>query len=136
MEDAYDEIELLGFPLCNPFDLIDLECNPELKRADFFECHADQFTHRMGQRIWTIGYRVTIKPTSTNKGERMFFGTFLDRQGKFIDSVHFPEVAKKYPMQGWGLYVIQGVITEEFDAITIQANYARKLQLITDPRSH
>ncbi|MFM7814715.1 MAG: PHP domain-containing protein, partial [Flavobacteriales bacterium] len=136
VEDAYDEIELLGFPLCNPFDLIDLERNPELKRADFFECHADQFTHRMGQRIWTIGYRVTIKPTSTNKGERMFFGTFLDRRGKFIDSVHFPEVAKKYPMQGWGLYVIQGVITEEFDAITIQANYARKLQLITDPRSH
>lgn len=136
VEDAYDEIELLGFPLCNPFDLIDSENNPELNRADFHECMAGEFGQRIGQRIWTIGYRVTIKPTSTNKGERMFFGTFLDRQGKFIDTVHFPEIAKKYPMQGWGLYIIQGTITEEFDAITVQANYVRKLQLIADPRSH
>jgi len=79
---------------------------------------------------------VTIKPTSTSKGERMFFGTFLDRKGKFIDTVHFPEIAKKYPLQGWGLYVIQGIIATEFDAITVNAIYARKLQLIPDPRSH
>ncbi len=136
IEDAYDEIELLGFPLCNPFELIDREKNPELLRADFVECFADDFAQLVGKTIWTIGYRVTIKPTSTSKGERMFFGTFLDRKGKFIDTVHFPENAKKYPLQGWGLYVIQGVVATEFDAITVNTIYARKLQLIPDPRSH
>ena len=136
IEDAYDEIELLGFPLCNPFELIDREKNPELLRADFVECFADNFAQLVGKTIWTIGYRVTIKPTSTSKGERMFFGTFLDRKGKFIDTVHFPEIAKKYPLQGWGLYVIKGVVATEFDSITVNAIYARKLQLIPDPRSH
>ena len=34
----------------------------------------------------------------------MQFGTWLDRDGYFIDSTHFPPVAAKYPFRGRGVY--------------------------------
>ena len=40
----------------------------------------------------------------------MYFGTFLDRDGDFIDTVHFPPVAAKYPFRGKGIYKITGKV--------------------------
>jgi hypothetical protein len=45
---------------------------------------------------------VTTKNTNRQMENVMFFGTFLDRDGDFIDTVHFPPVATKFPFRGKG----------------------------------
>ena len=87
-----------------------------------------------GKNVVTYGYYVTAKNTSTHKGDRMHFGTFLDQKGDFIDTVHFPPVAKKYPFRGRGVYRLCGKVMEEFDSISIEVNHMKKLDMMQDPR--
>jgi error-prone DNA polymerase len=134
LEDAYDELELIGFPLCNPFDLLVINHLPTDHPSYVDEMQASEFQDHIGKIISTIGYKVTLKPTSTSKGESMFFGTFLDRTGHFIDTVHFPPVAKQFPISGWGMFHIVGKVMEEFGAITIEVTEIRRLTLLSDPR--
>ncbi len=67
-------------------------------------------------------------------GKIMHFGTFLDRNGDFIDTVHFPPVAAKYPFRGKGIYTITGKVIEEFDCINIEVIVMVRLAIIEDPR--
>ncbi|MFY0605944.1 MAG: DNA polymerase III subunit alpha [Cyclobacteriaceae bacterium] len=122
LEDVYDEIELLGFPLKTPFYLLERRykgCIP-----------ASQFAQHINQVVLTMGYLITTKPTSTSNGDRMYFGTFLDEEGNFIDTVHFPPVAKKYPFTGKGIYLMRGKVMEEFDAISIEVNAMKRLNYV------
>ena len=50
-----------------------------------------------------MGYYIHAKHTKTSGGESMFFGTFLDEEGDWLDTVHFPDVAKKYRFRGGGV---------------------------------
>ncbi len=129
LEDAYDELELLGFPLCNPFQLIDT-----MGMSDYAYSTAEQLRECVQRDIHILGYKVALKPTGTSKGEGMFFGTFLDEHGRFIDTVHFPPVAKAYPASGWGLFHIHGKVTEEFGAYTVEVKWIKRLALLPDPR--
>ncbi len=134
LEDAYDELELIGFPLCNPFELIERNLIEGKLAMNLQEMQAADFSAHIGETISTIGYKVTLKPTSTSKGESMFFGTFLDRSGHFIDTVHFPPAARQFPVSGWGLFHIIGKVMEEFGAITIEVSEITRLKLMADPR--
>ena len=125
-EDAFDEIEYLGFPLCDPFELVTSKIETSAMARDLPEL--------AGKNVVTYGYYVTAKNTSTHKGDRMHFGTFLDRRGDFIDTVHFPPIAKKYPFRGRGVYRLCGKVMEEFDSISIEINYMKKLDMMQDPR--
>ena len=64
----------------------------------------------------------------------MHFGTFLDRDGHFIDTVHFPPIAAKFPFRGRGVYKITGRVLEEFDCINIEVISMLRLATIEDPR--
>jgi DNA polymerase-3 subunit alpha len=64
----------------------------------------------------------------------MHFGTFLDYEGYFIDTVHFPPVATNFPFRGKGVYQITGKILEEFDCVNIEVISMYKLAVIEDPR--
>jgi DNA polymerase-3 subunit alpha len=129
LEDAYDELELIGFPLCNPFQLIDTT-----GMSDYTYSTAEQLEVSVQRDIHILGYKVALKPTGTSKGEGMFFGTFLDEHGHFVDTVHFPPVAKAYPASGWGLFHIYGKVTEEFGAYTVEVKWIKRLDLLPDPR--
>lgn len=126
LEDAYDEMELIGFPLCNPFDM--------LHEAPADDTPARVLSQHIGNVVTVVGYLVTIKPSRTAKGERMYFGTFIDREGYFMDTVHFPPVAEQYHWRGKGIYIVKGKVSEEFGAISIEAHYLEKLRLKDDPR--
>lgn len=130
LEDAYDEMEILGFPLCSPFDLLDEQIEDCCLVKDF----PNHLYRNTQKEIQAIGYKVTTKTTYTRTGERMMFGNFLDIEGRFIDTVHFPEVAKKYPFAGWGLFLIQGKLTEDYGVITLEVSRIRRLKLKPDPR--
>ena len=102
LEDAFDELELLGFPLCNPFEVLVTPVLSELKAKDLMRYK--------GKQVCVAGYLVTAKRTKTSNGKRMFFGTFLDQDGDFIDTVHFPPIAAKYPFRGKGIYKLTGKV--------------------------
>ena len=121
IEDAFDEIELLGFPLCNPFKLIE---NPE------HGILADELKENLGKEIQILGYCVTTKPTATRAGVPMAFGTFNDREGKVFDTVHFPEIEKKYPLRGRGFYDIRGKVTEDFGVYTLEVTWMDKVPML------
>ena len=126
LENAFDEIELLGFPLCNPFYLLEVPSKSKLRAK-----HLEQLE---GKYVTIEGYLVTTKNTSTSNGKRMYFGTFLDRDGDFIDTVHFPPIASKYPFRGKGVYQITGKVMIEFDCVSIEVSKFERLAVIEDPR--
>ena len=126
LEDAFDEMELLGYPLCNPFHLL---INPPEGTL-----RAKHLTHFVDRLVKINGYLVTTKNTKTSNGKRMQFGTFLDEDGDFIDTVHFPPVAARYPFRGKGIYQIIGKVLEEFDCINIEVTQLERLAIIQDPR--
>ncbi|PNQ74941.1 DNA polymerase III subunit alpha [Hanstruepera neustonica] len=126
LENAFDEIELLGFPLCNPFDLLEYPSLNPLR--------ANQLLFYRNKTITIEGYLVTTKNTGTSDGKRMFFGTFLDRDGYFIDTVHFPPIAAKFPFRGQGVYTITGKVLEDFDCVNIEVSSMERKAVIEDPR--
>ncbi|TWO34716.1 DNA polymerase III subunit alpha [Seonamhaeicola sediminis] len=126
LEDAFDELELLGYPLCNPFKLL-LKPLKMILRAN----KLPQFVNYV---IEVVGYLVTTKRTTTLNGKSMYFGTFLDYYGDFIDTVHFPPIASKFPFRGKGIYKIKGKVLEEFDCINIEVVEMHRLAIIEDPR--
>ena len=125
-ENAFDEIELLGFPLCNVFDLLIDKSDNSIQAKDL-----PLFVNK---DISINGYLVTTKNTRTSKGDTMHFGTFIDYNGDFIDTVHFPQVAYKHPFRGRGVYRISGKVIEEFDCINIEVKTMERLPVVEDPR--
>lgn len=74
-----------------------------------------------------LGYLITQKQISTLDGKRMFFGTFLDAEGNWLDTVHFPEFAYKYPLSGRGFYRCSGTVLEEFGTYSLNVHFMEKM---------
>ncbi|NNC83930.1 MAG: DNA polymerase III subunit alpha, partial [Flavobacteriales bacterium] len=126
IEDAFDEMEYLGFPLCHPFDLLREPVDDHIRLSNLHQY--------VGQTVTVYGYLVTAKNTQTKLGDRMNFGNFVDRDGAFLDTVHFPEVAARYPFRGKGVYAVTGKVVEEWDFQTIEVESMIKLPYVDDPR--
>ncbi|MDY0104239.1 MAG: DNA polymerase III subunit alpha [Lentimicrobium sp.] len=127
LEDAYDEIELIDFPLTmSYFDM--------LKTTFRGEIMANQLNNHLGSVVKMVGVLVTIKYVRTIKNEIMHFGTFLDGDGFFFDTVHFPDISKAWPFRGRGVYLLLGKVVEEFGFPSIEVSKMAKLPLKSDPR--
>jgi DNA polymerase-3 subunit alpha len=126
LEDAFDEIQYLEFPLCSPFDLL-VEPIPKQKRVE-------ELLQFSGRIVTVFGYYVTVKRTTTSKGDLMYFGTFTDIYGDAVDTIHFPPIAKKYPFRGKGIYRLTGKVVVEFDCVSIEISAMEKLAIIQDAR--
>jgi DNA polymerase-3 subunit alpha len=120
LENTFDEIELLGFSLGSPFELLETEIPFRLTAS-----HLPQFN---GKTIEIVGYLVHRKPTQTNKGQLMHFGTWLDLEGQWLDTVHFPDVNQKSPFSGPGCYAIRGKVTEEYGFYSIEVQWMQRLK--------
>ncbi|MBL7783956.1 MAG: DNA polymerase III subunit alpha [Saprospiraceae bacterium] len=127
---AFDELELLGFPLCAPFELLD-EKIPEINVETL---PAQGMAEKVHQLVTMIGYYVCRKDTRTVKGELMHFGTWLDREGHFFDTVHFPDQLKRTPFSGRGIYRIQGRLVPDFGFVTLEAHGMERLPYRADRR--
>jgi DNA-directed DNA polymerase III PolC len=121
-EDAFDELELLGFPLCDPFQLL-----ATAVQGDTF---AHELLQKVGKQIHILGYVVTTKDTRTKSNQSMHFGTFLDPHGEPFDTVHFPDIARKFPFRGRGFYGIRGKVVEDFGVALIEVTHMEKLPMI------
>jgi len=127
IEDAFDEIELLDFPVTmSYFELLQTRFRGELKAHDL--------RHHIGKQVRMAGMLVTIKYVRTIRDEIMNFGTFFDMDGEFFDTVHFPPTLKQYPFKGRGVYLILGKVVEEFGFPSIEVDKLAKLPLVKDQR--
>ncbi|HEX9509593.1 MAG TPA: DNA polymerase III subunit alpha [Puia sp.] len=117
LDDLYDEIELLGFPLRDPFGLVD----DDPSRYTPARALADH----VGKTVTVLGYHITHKPVRTVKGDTMSFGTFLDSNKDWIDTVHFPEIHALHPPHA-GFYRIKGKVINEFGAYSIEVTGIEK----------
>ncbi len=125
-EQAFDEIELLGFPLCSPFDLLETRF-----RGDIL---ARQMAENLGRTIRMVGYYVCRKYVTTSKGDLMNFGTMTDVEGHFFDTVHFPPSLAAYPFKGKGCYIFQGRVVEDFGFPSLEVLRMEKLPYVKDGR--
>jgi DNA polymerase-3 subunit alpha len=120
VEDAFDEIELFGFPLCSPFRLLKNEIPVRTLVKDL--------AAHINKTVEIVGYFINNKVVFTAaKKERMYFGTFLDLEGYWIDTVHFPPSAKAWPFQGPGCYLLKGKVVVEFDHMTLEIQEMHRL---------
>ncbi len=127
LEDAYDEIELIDFPVTmSYFDMLKTDFRGQIAACDL--------QHSVGQTVKMLGVLVTIKYVRTIKKEIMHFGTFLDHTGEFFDTVHFPDIARAYPFKGRGVYLLLGRVVEEFGFPSVEVTRMAKLPLMADPR--
>lgn len=128
LEDAYDEIELLDFPLTmSYFDMLQTSFRGEVM--------AEELDSRVGSVVRMVGLLVTIKYVKTVKGELMHFGTFTDVRGEFFDTTHFPDSLKNYPFRGHGIYLILGKVVSEFGYASVEVKKLAKLGVKGDPRA-
>ncbi|MBP7513185.1 MAG: DNA polymerase III subunit alpha [Flavobacteriales bacterium] len=160
LADAYDELDLLGFPLCDPFTLVHVDpvvgsplsvvgrdgSSPPYasiaqqagrrstdNRQPTTILKREMHQH-VGRRVSMLGYLIHVKATDTRHGQRMTFGSFIDTAGDFWDSSQFPDVAARYPFRGRGVYRFTGVVEEEFGHVALRTQRFEKLPWRPDPR--
>lgn len=125
-EDAFDEIELLSFPIsCSPFDLLKTKFRGDVLAKDLIKFHKK--TVRM------LAYLVSRKHVPTKMGA-MYFGTWIDAEGAFFDTAHFTGSLKEYPFKGGGCYLLQGHVEVDYHFPTITISKMAKMPFIPDPR--
>lgn len=121
-DDALDEIEILGFPLCSPFLL--------LKEKPISNCRAKTLSSFHHKTISITGYLITRKTIPTSRGDLMCFGTFIDEEGDFFDTVHFSQALEAYPFRGNGCYSVYGKVVEEFGFYSLEVIKMEKLSTL------
>jgi DNA polymerase-3 subunit alpha len=127
LDDAYDEIELLGFPVTMSwFDMLETSFRGEVT--------AREMLRNTGQKVRMVGHLVTIKYIKTIKGDWMNFGCFIDAEGSFFDTTHFSQSLKNYPFKGAGTYLILGKVVEEFGFPSLEVEKLAKLPVKPDKR--
>jgi DNA polymerase-3 subunit alpha len=118
LEDLYDQMELMDFPLHNPFPLVDDDPSNYVT--------ASTMSDHKGCNIEMLGYLITSKPVRTVKGETMCFGTFIDSTLNWIDTVHFPDSLARFPLRGNGFYRLSGRVIEEFGVYNLEVHSMEK----------
>jgi DNA polymerase-3 subunit alpha/error-prone DNA polymerase len=105
-EDAFDEIELLGFPVSvTPFNLLRTSYRGDVKACDLVQHHKKQ--------VKMLAYLVSRKHVPTKMGA-MYFGTWIDANGEFFDTAHFTGSLKEYPFKGGGCYLLLGTVEVDY----------------------
>jgi DNA-directed DNA polymerase III PolC len=127
LDDAYDEIELLSFPVSMTwFDMLETPFRGEVA--------ANMLIGNVGKKVRMVGHLVTIKYIKTIKKEWMNFGCFIDHEGNFFDTTHFPQSLVNYPFKGAGTYLILGKVVQEFGYASVEVEKMAKLPIKHDKR--
>jgi DNA polymerase-3 subunit alpha len=127
LDDAYDEIELFSFPVSMSwFDMLETSFRGEIT--------AREMINNIGKKVRMVGHLVTIKYIKTIKKEWMNFGCFIDAEGSFFDTTHFPQSLKDFPFKGAGTYLILGKVVEEFGYASVEVEKMAKLPVKPDKR--
>ena len=126
VEDAFDEIEILGFPVTlSPFGLL-----KTAYRGDVMTVH---LLDNYKKTVRMLAYLVSTKQVPTKNGD-MYFGTWIDNNGDYFDTAHFADCLKKYPFKGGGCYLLLGRVEVDFHFPTVLITKMEKMPFLPDPR--
>ena len=64
----------------------------------------------------------------------MYFGTWVDVEGNYFDTAHFPNSLAHYPFHGGGCYLLLGRVEVDYHFPTITVTKMAKMPFIPDPR--
>ena len=125
-EDAFDEIELLNFPVsCTVFDLLKTRYRGDVMVRDLLKYHKKE--------VRMLAYLISTKQVPTKRGN-MYFGTWIDHEGAYFDTAHFPDSLVNNPFQGGGCYLLLGTVEVDYHFPTITISRMAKMPFIPDPR--
>ena len=125
--DAFDEIELLNFPVkLNLFDLLKSNFKGDIMANDML--------NNVNKTVQMVGNLIHIKYVAMSNGKKMNFGTFIDTTGNYFDTVHFSTSLQKYPFTGYGIYFLKGKIIEEFGHSSLDVSVMKKMKFRSDAR--
>lgn len=125
-EDAFDEIELLSFPVsCTVFDLLETKYRGDVMAKNLLIHHKKQ--------VRMLAYLISRKQVPTKRGT-MYFGTWIDNEGTYFDTVHFPDNLLQYPFLGGGCYLLLGVVEVDYHFATVTILKMAKMPFVPDPR--
>jgi DNA polymerase-3 subunit alpha len=130
-EDAFDELEILGFPVSySIFDLLQTKHRGDVMVKDLLKNHKKQ--------VRMLAYLISRKhvPIKNKYGNRddMYFGTWIDAEGQYFDTAHFPDSLKTFPFKEGGIYLLRGTVEVDYHFPTVTINRMAKMPLISDPR--
>ena len=114
LDNLYDELELLDFTLGNPFDLVNDDPYKYLLGKDL--------AANLNKIVTVLIYFIDYKVVTTVRNERMSFGTFIDVNLDWIDTVHFPDSLRYYPLTGRGFYKVTGKVVSDFGVYNIEVH--------------
>jgi DNA polymerase-3 subunit alpha len=112
-------MEIMGFCTSNPFALADAD---PLQFVPARDIHLHK-----GKNIVMFAYFIARKHVITKNDDAMFFGTFVDSELNWIDTVHFPDSAKRHPLHNSGFYKIKGRVAEDFGVFSLEVHYMEKI---------
>jgi DNA polymerase-3 subunit alpha len=113
IDDLYDQKEILGFTLWNPFAMVDEDPNQYVP--------AREIGNHLHKVITVLVYFIASKHVQTKNNDVMFFGTFIDKDLDWVDTVHFPDTARIYPLHSGGFYKVTGRVVDDFGVYSIEA---------------
>lgn len=119
IDDLFDQVELFDFPLCNPFEMVETNNEAYTNGRDLQQ--------HLGKKVTALGYFIDHKSVTTINKSRMAFGTFIDKNLDWIDTVHFPESLQRYGFMGKGFYQLTGKVVDDFGAYSIEVEYMKKI---------
>lgn len=119
IDDMYDEMEIIGFPFRNPFEL--------MLEQTFQRLPAKELPQHLGKQVTMLLYFIDYKVVPTVNSTVMSFGAFLDEQMDWVDTVHFPPSFQRYPLKGKGFYHIRGKVIEDFGFHSVEVAFMEKI---------
>ena len=126
VEDAFDEIEILGFSVsCSPFELLETKFKSDVV--------AKNLINHLKKQVKLIAYLVSTKQVPTKMG-MMYFGTWIDCNGDYFDTAHFPKSIIEFPFKGGGCYLLLGIVEVDYHFPTITISKMAKMPFVPDPR--
>ncbi|MBC7749710.1 MAG: DNA polymerase III subunit alpha [Methylotenera sp.] len=125
-EDAFDEIELLDFPVSvTAFNLLQTSFRGDVMARDLTKHHK--------KIVKMLAYLISRKHVPTKRGD-MYFGTWIDADGDFFDTAHFADCLLSYPFKGGGCYLLLGQVEVDYHFPTVTISKMAKMPFIPDPR--
>lgn len=132
-EDAFDEIEILGFPVSySIFNLLKTKYRGHVLVKDLLKYHKKQ--------VKMLAYLISRKHVPIKKRghpgqkDNMYFGTWIDAEGQYFDTAHFPDSLRQFPFKEGGIYLLLGTVEVDYHFPTITITKMSKMPLIADPR--
>lgn len=132
-EDAFDELEILGFPVSySIFDLLKTKYRGHVMVKDLLKYHK--------KTVKMLAYLISRKhvpikmKNHPGKKDDMYFGTWIDAEGEYFDTAHFPDSLRQFPFKEGGIYLLLGTVEVDYHFPTITIIKMAKMPLIADPR--